>query len=204
MDIQRSSWFLVVSTLLTACAVGQEGPAAARTSPADTFLAHLAAHCGQAYAGEIIVDEPASVGPDPFANQPLIMHVRGCDQPTRALRVPFHVGDDHSRTWIVTRTAQGLRLKHDHRKPDGSADPVTMYGGDTTAAGHAGRQEFPADADSIAMFEREGLAVSVTNTWAMEIRPGEQFVYELSRPGGRLFRVAFDLRHPVPLPPAPW
>ena len=54
------------------------------------------------------------------------------------------------------------------------------------------------------MFEREGLAASVTNTWAMELVPGKTFVYELSRPNGRLFRVEFDLATPVALPPAPW
>ena len=39
---------------------------------------------------------------------------------------------------------------------------------------------------------------------AIEIAPGRQFVYELSRPGGRLFQVEFDLTRPVPPPPAPW
>jgi hypothetical protein len=54
------------------------------------------------------------------------------------------------------------------------------------------------------MFGREGLAASVSNTWAMEIVPGKQFVYELSRPGGRLFQVEFDLSQPIAPPPPPW
>jgi hypothetical protein len=54
------------------------------------------------------------------------------------------------------------------------------------------------------MFEREGLDASVTNTWAMEIEPGKRFLYELARPGGRLFRVEFDLTTPVATPPTPW
>ena len=98
----------------------------------------------------------------------------------------------------------GLRLKHDHRHADGSPDPVTMYGGESRSAGTAVRQEFPVDAESVALFEREGLEASVTNTWAMEIEPGKRFLYELSRPGGRLFQVEFDLANPVDLPPAPW
>jgi len=114
------------------------------------------------------------------------------------------VGEDHSRTWVLTRTGSGLRLKHDHRHQDGSEDAVTMYGGDTASAGTAQRQEFPVDADSIRTFEREGLSASVSNTWAMEINPDQRFVYELSRPGGRLFQVEFDLTQPVDLPPAPW
>ena len=56
----------------------------------------------------------------------------------------------------------------------------------------------------VEMFEREGRSVSVTNVWAMEIEPGKRFLYELSRPGGRLFQVEFDLTQPVLPPPPPW
>jgi hypothetical protein len=177
---------------------------ASSPAPADAFLASLAQHCGKAYAGRITANQPASSTPDPFEGKALVMHVRGCDAPAQEIRVPFHVGDDHSRTWVITRTDVGLRLKHDHRHEDGSPDAVTMYGGDTAVAGTAQRQAFPVDAASIAMFQREGLAASVTNTWAMELAPAKTFVYELSRPNGRLFRVEFDLTTPVALPPAPW
>lgn len=170
-------------------------------APADAFMAALASHCGQAFAGKVRVDVPES--PDnAFAGKPLVMHVRECRE--GELRIPFHVGTDRSRTWVITRTAAGLRLKHDHRHEDGSPDESTMYGGDTAQAGTAVRQAFPVDAESIAMFGRLGMPASVTNTWAIEIVPGQQFVYELSRPGGRLFQVEFDLTRPVPLPPAPW
>jgi hypothetical protein len=77
-----------------------------------------------------------------------------------------------------------------------------MYGGDTAVPGTAARQEFPVDAESRALFERQGLTASVTNTWAMEIEPG-RFRYELARPG-RLFQVDFDLSAPVAVPPPPW
>ena len=178
--------------------------AAPRAEPADAFLAALATRCGQAFAGRIVANAPKSPEPDAFEGKPLVMHVRGCDDPARELKVPFHVGDDHSRTWVLTRTATGLRLKHDHRHEDGSPDAVTLYGGDTPGAGTAVRQEFPVDAESIAMFEREGLNASVTNTWAMEIEPDRRFLYELTRPGGREFKVEFDLAKPVALPPTPW
>ena len=98
----------------------------------------------------------------------------------------------------------GLRLKHDHRHEDGSPDAPTLYGGDTREAGTAVRQVFPVDGESIALFRREGLNASLQNTWAMEIEPGKRFLYELSRPGGRLFQVEFDLATPVPAPPPPW
>ena len=178
-------------------------------APADAFLAALASHCGKAYAGRIVANRPdpaapPAAGPDPFEGKPLVMHVRGCEAPARELRVPFHVGEDHSRTWVLTRTPGGLRLKHDHRHADGTPDVLTMYGGESHTRGSAVRQAFAVDAESIALFRREGSAASVTNTWAMEIEPGRRFVYELSRPAGRLFRVEFDLTRPVPLPPAPW
>jgi hypothetical protein len=131
------------------------------------------------------------------------MHVRGCADPAE-LRIPFHVGDDHSRTWVLTRTGNGLRLKHDHRHEDGSPDAITLYGGDSTPPGTAERQQFPADADSVAMFRRADMLASTHNTWAMEIDPDQTFVYELTRPEGRRFRVQFDLSKPVDLPPPPW
>ena len=212
MNLER----LHLSLLLAACAAGGVPACAAAAAPpsgvvagapeapADAFLAAIAAHCGQAFAGRVVANQPATSAPDPFENQALVMHVRGCEAPQRELRIPFHVGEDRSRTWVLTRTASGLRLKHDHRHADGSPDAVTMYGGDTVDAGTASRQEFPVDAGSVAMFEREGLAASLRNTWAMEIESGRRFVYELSRPDGRLFQVEFDLTAPVDAPPPPW
>ncbi|MGO3126456.1 MAG: hypothetical protein ACTIJY_00125 [Luteimonas sp.] len=181
--------------------------AATQRVPADEFLAAISRHCGEAFAGRIVANEPApepGAEPDPFEGKALVMHVRDCSNRKEELRIPFHVGDDHSRTWILTRTEHGLRLKHDHRMPDGSEDPVTMYGGESQNAGTAQRQEFPVDAESIEMFEKEGLNASVTNTWAMEIEPGQRFVYELARPGGRKFQVEFDLTKTVAAPPTPW
>ena len=194
----------LISALALACAACTTAPlAVAPTAPADAFLANIAAHCGKAYAGRIVANEPRPTTPDAFEGKALVMHVRGCDAPSSRIEIPFHVGDDHSRTWILTRTASGLRLKHDHRHEDGSPDATTMYGGDTAGAGSATRQEFPVDAESIATFRREGLNASLQNTWAMEIHPS-MFAYELSRPGGRLFRVEFDLSKPVAVPPTPW
>lgn len=170
--------------------------------PADRFMAAIAAHCGKSYEGRIVANRPETSEPDAFTGQRLVMHVRDCQTPSRELGIPFHVGEDRSRTWRLTRTPTGVRLKHDHRHEDGSPDAVTMYGGETARSGTAQRQEFPVDADSVALFEREGLQASITNVWAMEITP-TAFVYELARPQGprnpqaRLFRVEFDLARPV-------
>lgn len=195
---------LIAAAVLVGCGSKAPSPApgpASDLQAADAFLGRLREHCGQAFAGSLEVNEPADPA-DPFATQALVMHVRECG--ADELRIPFHVGTDRSRTWVLTRTASGLRLKHDHRHEDGSPDEVTMYGGDTVAPGSAGRQEFPVDADSKTLFEKEGLIPSLDNVWAMEVETGQRFVYELSRPSGRRLRVAFDLSRPVPPPPPPW
>jgi hypothetical protein len=167
----------------------------------DAFMAALRQHCGQAYAGRIVTNVPAEPN-DPFEGKVLVMHVRECT--ANEFKVPFHVGDDHSRTWVITRTEGGLRLKHDHRHEDGSEDSLTQYGGDTMSVGSTRRQEFPVDQFSIDMFKAQDRAVSTTNTWAIEIDPGRRYLYELSRPGGRLLQVEFDLATPVATPPTPW
>jgi hypothetical protein len=167
--------------------------------PQDQFFARLSALCGRAFEGGIT--SPPVEADRAFAGQRLVMHVRDCSADT--IRIPFHVGENRSRTWVVSRTPAGLRLKHDHRHEDGSEDRLTQYGGDTVAPGAAARQEFPTDAFSRDLFVRENSAQSVPNVWAMEIEPGRLFAYELRRPG-RFFRVQFDLTRPVAPPPRAW
>ena len=175
-------------------------------SPQDLFLARIVEHCGRAYEGKIIANEPAQ-DEDPFDGERLVMHVRECTDD--AVKIAFHVGEDHSRTWVITRVAEGvegmegLRLAHDHRTEDGAPAETTMYGGDTTSQGTSTRQEFPVSEESKAMFEAGDMAVSTSNTWAIEIEP-DRFLYELTRPEGRMFQVEFDLTKPVEPPPAPW
>lgn len=182
--------------LACAAAAGCVTPASA---PRPGFFDNLAALCGQAFEGRIT--SPPVEADSSFAGQRLVMHVRQCSPGT--IRIPFHVGDDRSRTWVITGTATGYRLKHDHRHADGSEDKISQYGGDTVAPGTAARQEFPADAFTKALLLREGNAPGVANIWAIEIRPGQMFAYELRRPG-RFFRVEFDLARPLAPPPPPW
>ena len=184
--------------LLALAFLGVSGCATPVAEP-PTFFANLSALCGKAFEGRII--SPPVAADASFAGKRLVMHVRECSNDTT--RIPFHVGDDHSRTWVVTRTTTGYRLKHDHRHADGSEDKVTQYGGDTIAPGTATRQEFSADTFTKALLLREGNAAGVNNVWAIEIEPERLFGYELRRPG-RFFRVDFDLTRPVALPPAPW
>lgn len=182
------TYFVAAAMLLSA---GCATTAAAPIDPADAFFTRLKTTCGKTFAGRLVTNDPADSA---FAGRPLVARGVGCTD--SEIRIAFDVGEDRSRTWIVTRTPTGLRLKHRHLLKDGSVDPVSNYGGDTTASGSLGRQEFPADAESKAMFVREKREVSLTNVWAFEIEPKRTLTYELSRPG-RLFRVTFDLNTPA-------
>ncbi len=188
----RAALLASAALALTGCAGEGRG-----SDPQDAFMRALAAHCGKAYSGRVVTTDPADAD---FAGKPLVMHVASCE--SDRVRIPFHVGDDRSRTWVLTRTATSVRLKHDHRHQDGTSDVLTMYGGDTATPGTSERQDFPVDAESIALFRANDRAVSVTNVWAMEVTP-TRFAYELRRPG-RHFRVEFDLAKPIAPPPMPW
>jgi len=162
----------------------------------DRFFALITQHCGKAFEGKTVVDSEPSPA---FANR-LVMHIRKCSD--SQLQIPFHVGDDASRTWIITKTGSGLSLKHDHRKQDGSDDPLTMYGGHTTDAGYDHMQSFPADQYSKELFIASGIPQSVGNTWQIFVYE-DKFAYRLIRQG-REFRVEFDLTTAVETPVTPW
>ena len=189
----------VIVPALAALALSGCATVPAGKSAQDEFFGRLSALCGRAFEGRVA--SPPVEADASFAGKRLVAHVRDCS--ANEIRIPFHVGADRSRTWVVTRTASGLRLKHDHRHEDGSEDKLTQYGGDTVDAGSAARQEFPADSFSRQLFTRENIPQSVTNVWAFEAEPGRLLAYELRRPG-RLFRVEFDLTKPVQPPPPPW
>jgi hypothetical protein len=164
-------------------------------APRDAFWTQVTALCGKAFEGRVVESNP----PDTImSRERLVMHVRTCTRDT--LRIPFHVGENRSRTWVITRTATGLRLKHDHRHEDGSEDAVTQYGGDTRDAGTAAWQDFHADSITAVL-----VPAARTNIWTVEVVPGERFSYGLRRVGSdRRFRAEFDLSRPVPPPPPPW
>lgn len=177
----------------------------------DVFFERISMLCDKAYTGKLVSNEDVD---SDFVGKPMIMHVSNCEQ--NKVEIPFHIGGEdqdwnRSRTWFLTRTVEGIRLKHRHRHEDGSLDIVTNYGGDTVDEGSDTRQEFPVDVESIESFKANDLAASVENVWAVEIGPpgqsDAQFAYELRRPEGpnqRFFRVEFDLSEPVPAPPPPW
>ena len=161
--------------------------------PSQQFWETLSSHCGKAYEGKLV-----SPDSDPRFAGKLVMHVRSCED--GRLRIPFFVGDDLSRTWVLTMDEQQLiQLKHDHRHADGSEDAVTQYGGKATNTGSASTQFFPADSFTAGM-----LPAAVGNVWWITIDE-TSFTYNLRRLGSAtLFSVRFDLTNPIDTPPAPW
>lgn len=196
--MQKLTSIILLSLVCSAVSVAAQQS----ESPSDTFWKNMQQLCGKAFAGTVAVD--TSNSPD-FAGKALVMHVRSCEKDR--IRIPFFVGDDRSRTWVLTRTKDRILLKHDHRHSDGKPDKVTMYGGVSTNAGEVTRQFFPADEETTKVVAAPaGTAPSAAaNIWWIELVPGQHFSYNLRRLGGdRLFTVKFDTTKPIATPAPPW
>lgn len=161
--------------------------------PSQDFWETLKSHCGKAYEGKLVSPES-----DPRFAGKLVMHVRSCEEGT--IRIPFFVGEDRSRTWVLTMDELDLiQLKHDHRHDDGSEDQVTQYGGKASNTGSVSTQFFPADQFTATM-----LPAAVGNVWWITVDE-TSFTYNLRRLGSAtLFTVKFDLTKPIDTPAAPW
>jgi len=169
--------------------IAQEKPASLE------FLDTLKSHCGKAYEGMITAGGKAGDG---FTGEKLVMHVRSCEE--KIIRVPFFVGEDKSRTWVLSLQEDNrILLKHDHRKKDGSEEEVTQYGGMTSNTGLADIQFFPAD-----QFTSNLIPLASTNVWWFTLND-TSMTYNLRRIGSdRVFTVEFDLTKEVDTPEAPW
>ncbi|MDT8439958.1 MAG: hypothetical protein RQ729_13220 [Wenzhouxiangellaceae bacterium] len=184
---------LLIIGMLAGAAQADDG------NPREAFFERLQGLCGKAFAGRLVrFSRPDDDG---WLEREVIIHVRECSDDE--IRIPLHVGDNRSRTWVIRRHADRLVLKHDHRHADGSEDAVSWYGGSTLDDGRAWRQTFPVDAYSRALFLAHGLMPSIENLWSLEVQPGQMLAYELVRPR-RAFRAEFDLTRPVEPPPPPW
>lgn len=186
---------LFTSPVVQAQSASNNASSDGATSPAREFWNTLTAHCGKAYEGRLAdgIDQPD------FEGKRLVMHVRYCDATT--IQIPFFVGDDRSRTWVLTydEVADRIKLKHDHRHEDGTPDAVTQYGGTSTNAGFPHLQFFPADEETAKLID-----YASANVWWITI-DDKEFSYNLRRLGTeRLVTVVFDLTKSVTPPPTPW
>ncbi|MGI4843905.1 MAG: hypothetical protein ACRYF7_11385 [Janthinobacterium lividum] len=137
----------------------------------DAFMATLQGMCGQRFEGALAY----AIDPNSeFANKIISTEVV-CK--ADAVRMPVQVGADRSRTWIFTRHAAGLELRHDHRHPDGTPDAVTMYGGMAKEGGTARSQAFLADAYTAKL-----VPGAETNVWTVSLsQDGSVLSYRLER-----------------------
>ncbi|HZH69033.1 MAG TPA: hypothetical protein VFD80_01105 [Flavobacteriaceae bacterium] len=159
----------------------------------DKFWEALSAYCGKAFEGEL-VSAPAN---DDFAGKKLVMHLLSCND--EFILIPFNVGENRSRTWILRRDGDRVELKHDHRNEDGSDDEITMYGGTSTNSGLPHIQVFPADQQTLEM-----IPAAATNIWWITLKDNV-YTYNLRRAGSdREFSVAFDLSKEVEIPEPSW
>ena len=161
------------------------------------FMEAFRPYCGKAFAAKIVEDSQ----PSPAWDHPLVVHVRDCED--SVIRMPLHVGEDRSRTWVLTQHAGYIDFQHIHLHDDGSPDLISPYGGQTRDAGAANLQRFPADDASKALFSANGLDASIPNVWSIGFPDGDTMTYALRRPS-RVFQVEVDLSHAVPLPPPAW
>ena len=160
---------LLSTSLVSAPAKAEEGVDARKTHK--LFFENVKKLCGERLEGA--TEFPQDPKHD-FAGKKLVMHVETCTD--HQIRIPFRVGEDTSRTWILTLSDEGLLLKHDHRHADGTPDEVTMYGGWATD-GDGSRQRFAADAETAKLIPE-----AATNVWTLEFDAAAgRFIYALER-----------------------
>ncbi len=162
----------------------------ADVDPARRLFEALDAHCGRAVPGVLEGDAPSDAEPAWSAAEP-VLHVRVCEPSLKALAVAR--GEDRSVVWLLSVRDGSLRLQHLAYNDDATPRPGSGRFSVASADSTAGRVEFepefidpttPAPSVSIALDDGA-------------------LVYESAGAAGPL-RVRFDLRNPVPAPPAPW
>lgn len=182
--MKKISILFVLTTLFSA-AQTQTG--------AEEFWKKLQPLCGKSFEGNI-TEAPEN---DSFRGKKLVMQIKSCE--SNQIRIPFYVGEDKSRTWVLTYEKGLITLKHDHRHEDGSPDTVTQYGGTSPNTGLSGIQIFPADQQTSDL-----LPNASTNVWWITLDE-KTFTYNLRRLGTeRVFSVSFDLSKPLECSDSPW
>ena len=163
------------------------------TTGAKQFWDKLKSHCGKSFEGNIM-NAPAG---DDFYGKRLVMHVLSCSE--NEILIPFNVGDNLSRTWVLKFKEGRIELKHDHRHEDGTSDKVTMYGGTTSNGGLPELAVFLADEETTTI-----IPAAANNVWWISLNE-TSFTYNLRRIGTeRFFSVSFDLTTEIGQPEPSW
>lgn len=153
-------------------------------SRAPNLFETLAELEGQSFVGAMTFPEQ----PDHPMNQ--IMKIEVQKTTTGELRIPLQVGDDRSRTWVLSRTESGIQLKHEHRHADGHLDATTNYGGCDNSPKLGNLLIFPADQETAEL-----LPEASSNVWSLRLSPdGRTLTYYLERHARPRFEAQFKIR----------
>lgn len=177
----------VLIAFATACSAGTPD------DPQVAFWQAIRSLCGQAFEGDLVEGSPA----DSAALASPVLEVWQCY--ADELRLAVHTGEDHSRVWLLSPTADGLALHHAMHGPDGEPLRYSGYGGQTVGPGTATTQVFLPDQETLA-----DLPTSEGMEWVLEIVPDDRITYRLRSPATIDFRVDFDLHARAARQPAPW
>ena len=149
------------------------------------FFKKLKKMCGKTFEG---ATEFPTNADHPLVGKKLLIKVESCTD--TKIRIPFQVGEDKSRTWVITFDDKGLLFKHDHRHTDGTPDKITDYGGFAASDGTKLTQKFPADPDTAKLIPE-----AATNVWTLQIDESKKrFMYQLERDDKLRYRAFFKLK----------
>jgi hypothetical protein len=186
---------LLVPVLLAACRPGEDaGPGDLDPLAAQhAFFETMRGLCGQTFGGRTIF---AEVSDTTFEPARLYFTVEECGD--QELRMPFVVGGDHSRTWILRMGEEGLTFLHEHLRADGTEYENSGFGGHASPEGSSTFQHFP-DHQATAETPPE-----LRRVWRLRLdREHELFHYYLDRGGRPAYRLLFHLGPPSPPLQAP-
>jgi len=189
-----SSLSILVLGLAAALPLHAHDNTAKEHNPQLAFFNSLSSLCGQRFEGAMTFP---TEGQDDFSGKLLVAKIESCTE--TEIRVPFDVGEDTSRTWIVSKTERGLQLKHDHRHEDGTPHEVNMYGGMAIDKGSKLSQSFAADTHTATI-----IPAASTNVWNISLNSdGTSMTYHLTRHDAPRFTAKlFSTASLVPTPPA--
>lgn len=170
---------LIVVTFYTTPVIGDPQTESSRSEIQDAFFDRLNSLCDARFEGRSVFPEDPGDG---FRDKLLVAVIETCN--ADEIRIPFIVGEDHSRTWILKKTNDGLQLKHDHRHEDGTPDKVTLYGGTAVLSGTRQSQSFPADA-----YTAQLIPEAASNEWFLSLSDdSSEITYYLERHNKARFR----------------
>ncbi|MGB5289900.1 MAG: hypothetical protein WBN41_00420 [Lysobacterales bacterium] len=181
---------VIIAGLLISVITGQSYAADPASTPVlnanqQAFFDKVKSMCGARFEGDSVFPEDPG---DAFRGQLLVATVETCGDDE--IRIPFLVGPDSSRTWVLGRTVNGLQLKHDHRHADGTPDEVTLYGGVAVDAGSALSKSFPADS-----YTADLIPEASTNEWFLTFSAdGQELTYYLERHGKPRYKAVLNKR----------